>query len=105
MFLKERDWGKAPTNHLKPSDSLNEQEMVQRPKVRGQNQERGGAGGLRRHLHSAWPLPPSRRSATAPFRPAVHHPPRPSGPPSHKAFRPFLLTALTAKEPYFLGNP
>lgn len=44
MFLKERGWGKAPTNHLKPSDSLNEQEMVQRPKVRGQNQERGGAG-------------------------------------------------------------
>ena len=43
MFLKESGWRKAPTNHLKSSDSLNEQDMVQRPRAWGQNQERGSA--------------------------------------------------------------
>lgn len=115
MFLKESGWRKDPTNHLKSSDSLNEQDMVQRPRAWGQNQERGSApqagesegacGPQRWQRHSAWPLPPSRESTI----------PRPSGPRSHKAFRPhtwqttasspLLLMVLTAKEPYFSGNP
>lgn len=65
----------------------------------------GGLGASEVTLHSAWPLPLSRASTI----------PRPSGPPSHKAFRArawqttavslSLPTVLTAKEPYFSGSP
>lgn len=89
MFLKESGWRKAPTNHLK-SDSLNEQDMVQRlqgmgpePGARQRTTGRGVWGGLWASevtAPPAWPRPPSERRKYHPAPLQARSPTRPLDP-------------------------